>query len=321
MNCLSNTCGEAAEHAKHDGVIISEKRLRQITIRVSQTGLDLRKQRLANPPPPCDDWKGKRIAVLLDGGRIQIRENHRARKPQNGGRHYDTAWREPKLFVIYEIDENGHKRKKSSSRCDGTIGTPDAITELLIAELKLHGAAQAEQVIFLSDGAPWIWNRLDDIAAKSGIAPEKVRKCLDFYHAVEHLTKMADAIPFASEKQRRKFLDEMKHSMKTLESKQFLDVLAKYRRKGNKTIRQEYQYFVNHALGLNYREMIELKLPIGSGAVESAIRRVVNLRLKGAGMFWLLENAEGFLHLRCQLKSGNWAQCFDEIMNNYSKIP
>lgn len=320
MNCLSNTYSEAVESALRNGITISEKRLRQISTKVAGVSLELRGQHLAQPPAPTEDRAGRRIAILLDGGRIQIRSNHRGRKPQNGGRRYDAAWREPKLFVIYEVDENGRKRKHSPCCCDGTIDNPDAIAELLIAELKQHGANHAAEVIFISDGAPWIWNRLDEIAQKAGIASEKVRKCLDFYHAAEHLSNIAGATPFATEKQRRKWLEEMKHSMKISDTKQFLSVLAKYKRKGNSVIRKEYQYFLKHAVGLNYRDIIAQKLPIGSGAVESAIRRVVNLRLKGAGMFWLLENAEGFLHLRCQLKSGNWDQCFTGIMNNYSEL-
>jgi hypothetical protein len=42
-----------------------------------------------------------------------------------------------------------------------------------------------------------------------------------------------------------------------------------------------------------------MKLPIGSGAVESLIRQVIKLRLKGNGKFWLPENAEIILHGRC----------------------
>jgi len=60
---------------------------------------------------------------------------------------------------------------------------------------------------------------------------------------------------------------------------------------------------------------IAKKIPIGSGAIESAIRRVVNLRLKGAGMFWLEANAEAFLHLRCQLKVGRWNDYFASRLN------
>lgn len=48
------------------------------------------------------------------------------------------------------------------------------------------------------------------------------------------------------------------------------------------------------------------KMPIGSGTMESAIRRVVNLRLKGAGIFWHEEHAEQMLLLRTYYKSKYW---------------
>jgi len=57
---------------------------------------------------------------------------------------------------------------------------------------------------------------------------------------------------------------------------------------------------------MNYKEVCELKLPIGSGAVESAIRRVINLRLKGASIYWLEEMAEAMLMLRSYYKAGRW---------------
>ncbi len=47
-------------------------------------------------------------------------------------------------------------------------------------------------------------------------------------------------------------------------------------------------------------------LPIGSGAMESAIRRVVNLKLKGASIYWLQENAEAMFMLRSYFKAGRW---------------
>ena len=57
-----------------------------------------------------------------------------------------------------------------------------------------------------------------------------------------------------------------------------------------------------------------LTLPIGSGAVESLIRQVVNLRLKGNGKFWLRRNAEIILHARCQWVAGNWNNFCDSIL-------
>ena len=45
---------------------------------------------------------------------------------------------------------------------------------------------------------------------------------------------------------------------------------------------------------------------MGSGAVESAVRRVVNLRMKGNSIYWLPEHAEAMLHIRAFLKAGRW---------------
>lgn len=61
---------------------------------------------------------------------------------------------------------------------------------------------------------------------------------------------------------------------------------------------------------MTYAEFRRLKIPIGSGCVESAIRRVINLRLKSPGIFWKIETAESMLFLRNQLLSGRWnEQC------------
>lgn len=65
---------------------------------------------------------------------------------------------------------------------------------------------------------------------------------------------------------------------------------------------------------LNYAEIAVLKLPIGSGAIESLIRQVVNLRMKGNGKFWLPNNAEIMLHARCQWIAGNWNNLCDSIL-------
>lgn len=65
---------------------------------------------------------------------------------------------------------------------------------------------------------------------------------------------------------------------------------------------------------LNYAFIAALKLPIGSGAIESLIRQVVNLRMKGNGKFWLRNNAEIMLHARCQWIAGNWNNFCDSIL-------
>ncbi len=57
---------------------------------------------------------------------------------------------------------------------------------------------------------------------------------------------------------------------------------------------------------MSYHTIEVMGLPIGSGAMESAIRRVVNLRLKGSAIYWHLATAEAMLTLRSYFKAGRW---------------
>ena len=83
-------------------------------------------------------------------------------------------------------------------------------------------------------------------------------------------------------------------------------VRAICRGRNSKAITTEHNYFVRNQHRIAYPRLKALQLPIGSGAVESAIRRVVNLRLKGPCIFWYRENAEKMLMLRAYYKAGRW---------------
>ena len=63
-----------------------------------------------------------------------------------------------------------------------------------------------------------------------------------------------------------------------------------------KNLRRELNYFIRNQKRMRYDKIAEEGLPMGSGAMESAVRRVVNLRLKGAAVFWLRETAEAMLN-------------------------
>ena len=77
----------------------------------------------------------------------------------------------------------------------------------------------------------------------------------------------------------------------------------------------EVMYLYGHGEGghLDYARYRRWGLPLGSGAIESAIRRVINLRLKGNSIYWDEENAEAMLMLRGLVISGRWNEVFGEI--------
>ena len=63
--------------------------------------------------------------------------------------------------------------------------------KLLRCYLEQLGITEADQVLFVADGARWIWNRIAALVHGLGLKPEQVYELIDFYHAVEHLGKVA----------------------------------------------------------------------------------------------------------------------------------
>jgi len=76
------------------------------------------------------------------------------------------------------------------------------------------------------------------------------------------------------------------------------------RGRNSKAIRTHLRYLIKHQSRMAYAKLMAMKLPIGSGAIESTVRRVVNLRLKGPSIFWCRASAEAILLLRSHYKAG-----------------
>ena len=74
---------------------------------------------------------GRRVVVSTDGGRIRIRTTKRGPKTAKGRNRYRTDWREPKLLIIYVVDEKGQMDREFLAVIDGTLGGPDAIFKLM----------------------------------------------------------------------------------------------------------------------------------------------------------------------------------------------
>ena len=169
------------------------------------------------------------------------------------------------------------------------------------------GLVAADQVLFIADGAPWIWNRVPALVQALGLKPEQVHELIDFYHAVEHLGKVAALRKSWTAKQRKSWVNrQRKCLLQGLVEKVVAVVQEICRGRNSKDIRTQRDYFVRNAERMRYDRVRALKLPIGSGCVESAIRRVINLRLKGPCIFWCRANAEAILLLRCYWKAGRW---------------
>jgi len=258
---------------------------------------------------------GKRVVVAVDGGRLRQRQPalRGRRRAKTGHRGYETPWREPKQLVIYVINRRtGAVEQSFCPVYDATLGDCDTVFDMLVGYLKALGAHEASRLIVVGDGAKWIWERTATLADELGIPQRKRTEVIDWYHAVEVLYSVAEVPARWSKAQRERWVKRAKtwlHKGRTDRIAPMIDDLARGRRAND--IAKHRDYFVRNHDRMQYAAFKKQHLPLGSGAVESAVRRVVNMRLKACGTFWLEENAEGMLLLRSYLMCGR----FDDLID------
>lgn len=250
---------------------------------------------------------GRRVVISTDGGRIRLRETKRGPKTKKGRRRYTGAWREPKVLIIYVVDAEGKREASFAPMIDATLQGPDAVFALLRTYLQRLEITQADQMLFIADGAPWIWKRVPLLVHTLGLAVEQVHELLDFYHAAEHLGKVAALRKDWSAKARSRWRTQQRRLLLRGEVERVIAAVRDLcHGRNSKEIRTHRDYLIKNQRRMAYAKLTALKLPIGSGAIESTVRRVVNLRLKGASIFWCRGSAEAILLLRSYYKAGRW---------------
>ena len=301
-----NSLEDARGHLKEMGVKLSVKQIATIAYHFSRRA---RQDQQTGAMGISGSLKGRRVVISTDGGRVRIRQDKRGRRSKKGRRRYRTDWREPKLLVIYVVDEEGKIEREFAPVLDGTLKGPDAVFQLIEFYLRELGIDQATKVLFIADGAKWIWNRVGALFKRLGLSDDQCLELVDFYHVVEHLNTLASLKKNWSKKQKRGWITRQTNRLKKGEVESFVEKVKEFcRSKRGKDWRRERDYLLRNASAgrLNYGDARQHHLPIGSGIVESTVRRVLNLRMKGASIFWTKDHAEDILLLRAYYKSRHW---------------
>lgn len=308
------------------GIKVVHRLARTLGAQVLTTRLRILEEWRAGRLAAGTELAGKRVAAMVDGGRTRLRRVTRKQKGQGKKkkqrRRYQAEWREPKLLILFEIDEQGRMKAGTRPWIDGTFAGPDEALELLAFHLHHLGAAAAQEVVFVADGAPWIWDRLDWVQRRVGLSAAQAVRVLDFCHAAHHISLALEAVGFP-DKERPRVYRKLKRWLRrgapglVVEELERLGELAGW----PKALSQPLEYLRKHMLArhLDYGSYRRRGLPLGSGAVESAIRRVVNLRLKGPALMWLEENAEAALALRAAAVTGRWEETMQAVREAMGK--
>lgn len=95
---------------------------------------------------------------------------------------------------------------------------------------------------------------------------------------------------------------------------------ARYRRsktKENLEIEVELKYFQRNRRRMNYFELQQNKLPIGSGVVEAAFKNFIGARMKKSGMRWTIDGGQTVFTLRSLILSNRWEHFWTFFVNRH----
>jgi hypothetical protein len=306
------------DELRHQGPTLDEKTVHRMTRQLGAEVLATRTRDLQRYRdgrlPAGQEMAGQHVVAQMDGGRVRIRTQieTKKRKGVKYRRKIRVEWREPKLLIVYLSDRKGRMLRGTRPWIDGTMKGPDHLMELLAFHLHRLGAARAKMVTFVCDGAPWIWTRLDWVMKRVGLDAKRTERILDCCHAAHHLSLALQALGLPDE-ERTATYRTLRHQWRAGRSREVVATLRKMAagQPPDSGVWVAIEYLNKHEPHLRYDWFAYRGRPLGSGAVESAIRRVINLRMKGQGIDWREENAEAMLVRRAAALTGRWEETME----------
>jgi len=213
----------------------------------------------------------ERLYGSLDGAQVPIGEE----------------WRELKTLSWYRVaavyGQEQPKAQEISYHCE--IAQAQDFGRLLWATGVRRLADQAKELVFVCDGAVWIWNLI------SHYFPEAIQ-IVDWYHACEYLTPIADAV-FSQGTERQKWLQKVKDWLWHGKIQKVIQACQQYLHHSlaAEAAQRASTYYTNNQHRMNYAEYRRNGYWIGSGTVESACKQIATARLKIAGARWTISGA------------------------------
>lgn len=232
----------------------------------------------------------------------------------------DDGWKEVKVGRIFrssdlraapvEAEHSGAQQRGGqilSSSYLAHLGTAMEFTTKFAVMLSAASVLKS-RLVFINDGAEWIWLWV-------GRMYPEATQILDFYHAVEHLGEFAK-LAIADGDQRSRWYAGQKALLLAGRVATVIKNLEEYRSVGGdvKDHAEKLQkYYRANQQRMCYDEYIRRGLAIGSGAIESTHRTLVQSRLKLSGQYWSISGAQNVLNLRSLHMSGAWDRVLNKI--------
>jgi len=312
---ITGAFDEAATQLEEDhGVAVGGETVRRVTEAVGAVAEAAQQEEIARarrgdltrPPGGARD-----MVVAVDGCQV----------------HLQDAWHEMKVGRAAPLGpalRTDHRAGRTylawgtAAIGAGLEGAEECWWRVAVTAWRAGLGQQTRRVIVRGDGAEWIWNRAAHFLGGPGIV---VIEILDLFHAYEHLWAAGRAV-FDAPDALTAWAEPLKDALYEEGAPAVLaaldalvppgpaaaDVLRRERAYfADNAARMDYPRYADNAARMDYPRYVAAQLPIGSGAVESLCKTLIEAREKGAGMRWTQAGAQAVATLRAVRASGDWA--------------
>jgi hypothetical protein len=195
------------------------------------------------------------------------------------------------------------KRKKGgniimSKEYAAYIGTAETFKGHVLNTAINAGYGKTQNVVIIGDGAAWIRNMGNELF------PEAVQ-ILDLYHLKENIYAYAKYKFSGNEKQYVPWAEIFIDKIENGNTKEALDLLPENEKPPSGIVNLR-TYILNNIDRIDYPQYRKNDYFVGSGAIESANKVILQRRLKQSGMRWSVSGAQYILSLRAKVESKRW---------------
>ena len=233
------------------------------------------------------------VYIMTDGAAVNTRV-----EDENG-----STWRENKTVIAFS-SKDLIKRKDEGNiivrkEIAPLIGTSEDLKKFALRTAVAAGYGKYNESVVIGDGASWIRNMSNEIFPDA-------TQILDLYHLKENVYKFAKHILSDSSqivKWAETIIDKIENHYAVDEALAMIPFIEKL----PDNVPNLRTYIENNRSKINYPLFRSQGYFVGSGAIESIQKTIVQQRLKRAGMRWSVDGAQALLTLRAKDESKRWA--------------
>lgn len=238
-----------------------------------------------------------RLYGSIDGGRVRTRAQTGEEQP----------WRELKVGAWFTARGQAPKSPEGQWAIQAQaisyyadIVHADDFGKILWATGVQRDAHRVLELIFLGDGARWIWDLV------SLHFPDAIQ-IVDWFHACEYLTPVSK-VAFGDRQGQKQWLEEAKTNLWNGRLDALIAACARLTdpQRDDDPAQTAVTYYTNNRQRMDYPTYRANGYQIGSGTIESGVKQIASQRMKVPGARWNLQSARLVAKARAAFLSGQW---------------